>query len=170
MIEPPFDLERLPDPNFKVPDLIQAVEGWRVWRVSTELPRFGASPKMYSATHSNYYWTPRKVSLAACRKCDQDVPGEKCSCGFYSAKTFSHLMTMAYHWYNMDDGYVMVLGQVANWGKVIEGTQGWRAAMAYPVKLWVPFESWKIAQALEDGYGVPVALKNYLKPAGRRAM
>jgi hypothetical protein len=64
----------------------------------------------------------------------------------------------------------MVLGQVANWGKVIEGTQGWRAELAYPVKLWVPFEAWKIAQALEAGYGVPVGLKNYLKPAARRAM
>jgi len=73
-------------------------------------------------------------------------------------------MGMSYHQYNADSGNVMILGQVANWGKVIEGTQGWRAARAYPVRMWVPFETWKLAAVIEEHYGVPVAVKNYLKP------
>jgi len=164
----PFDLDKLPDPNFKVPDLIEAVEGWRVWRVSAEVPRFGTMPKLYSATHRGYYWTPRKVSLAECGKCKENVPGEHCTCGFYSAKHFEHLMSMSYHWYDMEAGEVMVLGQIANWGKVIEGTQGWRAAKAYPVQLWVPFEAWTLAEPIEQAYGVPVGIRNFLKP-GRAA-
>jgi hypothetical protein len=31
-----------------------------------------------------------------------------------------------------------VVGRVALWGEVCEGTRGWRAAHAYPADLWVP--------------------------------
>lgn len=160
----PFDVEKMPDPAFEVPDLRKAREGWRVWRCSIEIPPFGAAPKLYSATHSNYYWIPRKGSLAECGRCGANVPGESCACGFYSAKTFEHLMTMGYHQYDPESGMVAVLGQVANWGKIVEGTQGWRAARAYPVRLWVPFETWKLAKPIEEAYGVPVGVKNFLKP------
>ena len=160
----PFDIERFPDPDFRAPDLISAVEGWRVWRVDTAVPKYGTAPKMFSATRGGYYWTPKRVSTAQCGRCKENVPGENCSCGFYSANSLEHLLSMHYHQYDMDNGNVMVLGQVANWGKVIVGTQGWRAANAYPVQLWVPFEAWTLAAPLEEAYGVPVGIKNYLKP------
>lgn len=160
-VDVPFDVDRLPDPNFRVPDLSQALEGWRVWSVSTDITPM---PKMYSATKAGYYWTPRRVSMAYCARCGDDVPGEKCTCGFYSAKEFMHLMSMAYHKYDVESGHVMVLGQIANWGGVVTATQGWRAQFAYPVKLWVPFETWELAEPLEQTYGVPVSLHNYLKP------
>jgi len=54
---------------------------------------------------------------------------------------------------------------VANWGKVVEGSQGWRSEYTYPLKLWLPFEAWYLAEALGNAYGVPVALKNTLAKA-----
>jgi hypothetical protein len=57
-----------------------------------------------------------------------------------------------------------VIGQVRLWGKVIECERGWRAALAYPERLYVPMRpaderarrrSAEIAAGLRD-YGVPV--------------
>lgn len=164
MAELPFDADKLPDPDFEPPTLSAAVEGWRVWRVSTELPKFGAAPKLYSATYHNYYWTPRKACVAECESCGDNIPGEHHSCGMYSAKSLEHLLNMRYHLYEMEAGVVCVLGQVANWGKVIEATQGWRSQISYPVRLWVPFECAKLAKPLKEAYGVPVGLRNWLGP------
>lgn len=165
----PKKLAGLADKGFRAPDLIGTVEGWRAWGVSTELPSFGLPPKLHSVTYCDYFWTPRQVSRASCnRGCSgsdsTDTPSETCSCGFYSAKTLEHLMGMGYHAYDAEAlGMFHIVGQVANWGKVIEGTQGWRSELAYPVKLFVPFEAWPLAKRLGDAYGVEVALKNTLR-------
>lgn len=168
----PVDVQKLrPDPKLVVPDLTDAVEGWRAWGVPRTMPRYGVPPKLYSVTYGNYYWAPRKAMVATCSyRCDaEDVPGEQCSCGFYSAKTLEHLMSMGYHQYDAEaNGYYHVVGQVANWGKVIEGSQGWRAQKAYPKKLYVPFEAWPLAKPLSKAYGVPVELKNVLVQPERR--
>jgi hypothetical protein len=172
---------KLPDPNFRVPDVVGTVEGWRVWRCTWNPRAFEVeSPKLFSATHSAYYWTPKKWGEAECDRCAppqlgrgegpvplNNIPGENCSCGFYSAKSLEHLMTMHYHQYDLDQAYggkreVMILGRIQNWGKVIEATQGWRSQYAYPVKLWVPFEAAHLAKPLSETYGIPVALKNIL--------
>lgn len=177
-------MARVPDPDefaglanqsFKAPDLIGTVEGWRAWGVPSKLPPFGMTPKLYSVTYTEYFWRPRQTMHAMCDaerpgRCRKggDSPGEECSCGFYSAKTLEHLMSMSYHLYDADaKGYFHVVGQVANWGKVIEGTQGWRAAKSYPVRLFVPFEAVHLAKPLADAYGVPVSLKNILTPVER---
>jgi hypothetical protein len=148
------------------------VEGWRAWIVSRNLPRYGVPMKLKSVTHgaavNDGYWPPRKENVAFCDRCGEDVPGEQCSCGFYSAKTLDHLMSMGYHTYRDtdDDHYFKVIGQVANWGKVIEGTQGWRSQYSYPVRLFVPFEAARHARLLKEAYGCKVRLLNFLKPAG----
>lgn len=178
-----FDPTKLKmDPEFKPPDMIGTVEGWRVWNVSADPQHFGVGPKLYSVSHGDYYWTPRKASYATCPggffdeesgrpMCKQstkdnpiEVPGEQCSCGFYSAKTLPHLQQMSYHNYDAERGSYAVLGQLANWGKVIEGTQGWRAQIAYPAVLYVPFEAARVlAKPLAESYGVPVKLLNLLR-------
>jgi hypothetical protein len=165
----PFDPEKTPDPTFRAPDLMQAVEGWRAWGVDTVLPKFGVPPKLRSLTQGLHfnggYWTPRKKARAHCDSCGEDVPGWNCSCGFYSAKTQDHLLSMSYHIYDSETGMFHVVGQVANWGKVVEGSQGWRSEFSYPVRLYVPFEAHKLAKPLSNAYGIPVKLKNTLKPA-----
>lgn len=163
-------LHKRPDPNFTAPDLMSAVEGWRVWRCSFNPREYEKeNPKLWSATNSDYYWTPRAKGVAECSTCGENIPGENCGCGFYSAKSLEHLMTMHYHQYDLDqygtEQYVMVLGRIANWGKVLEGSQGWRSQFAYPAKLWVPFEAAHLAKPLMSTYGVPVELKNILGAA-----
>jgi ribosomal protein L37E len=172
-----FDPTRwVPDPDFKAPDVIGTVEGWRAWGVPANLPDFGVPPKLYSVTHkvkgTPYYWTPRQKARAECRRCGADeVPGEHCACGFYSAKTVEHLMSMRYHEYDADGlGMYHVVGRVANWGKVIECSSGWRSAFSYPVHLYIPFEAFELAKPLQAAYGVPVSLKNHLKPVRRRPL
>jgi hypothetical protein len=161
------DLERrIADPAFKVPDLMEAVEGWRTWRVPADPPPYGLPPKLYSATHGDYFWAPRKAMRAECDKCDQPgkggIPGEHHTCGFYSAKTLDHLLTMDYH-RRYDEGWMCIIGRLANWGKVIEGSQGWRAEWAYPIEFYVPFEFLMThAKPLREGYGVPVKPLNVL--------
>jgi hypothetical protein len=163
MTRVPFDPNKQPNPRFeRAPDLAQAVEGWRAWRVEREPPAFGIAPRLYSVSDANYYWAPRRFSQAECTSCGENLPGEHCSCGFYSAKTLRHLMDMGYPTYDPEEGEVTVLGQVANWGKVVEGSQGWRAQKAYPVRLWVPYECWRLAASLRSGYGVPVRLAQWL--------
>jgi hypothetical protein len=168
----PLDPKRwTPDPNFKAPDVIGTVMGWRAWGVPKELPEFGVAPKLYSVSHVRYFWAPRQAALADCRTCGDDVPGEHCTCGFYSAKTYEHLTSMSYHLYDADhSGMFHVVGQVANWGKVCEASQGWRSAKSYPTQLFVPFEAWHLAKPLSKAYGVPVQLKNILQPTIRRAI
>jgi hypothetical protein len=146
------------------------VEGWRVWTVARELPPYGATPKMRSASY-NYWWTPRVKSRAECDSCDEldpetgqlsGLPGETCTCGFYSAKTLEHLRSMGYIKHSTREDTVGVVGRLANWGKVIEGSQGWRAEFAYPVELYVPFDAMRLGPALKKAYGVPVRLLNTL--------
>ena len=136
--------------------------------MNKEVPHFGTAPKLRSVTYGEYYWAPRRAAEADCDRCSeadsQGVPGEHCTCGFYSAKTLEHLLSMSYHMYDADSsGCFHVVGQVANWGKVIEGTQGWRSQFSYPVRLYVPFEAWRLCKPLTQAYGIPAVLKNTLR-------
>lgn len=166
MADMPFDPSKVPDPDFRAPDLVGAVEGWRSWQVARKPPRYGLLPKLHSVTMTAYYWTPRKAAMAECDDCGEDVPGETCACGFYSAKTLEHLYTMRYHTYDIESGNICVVGRLACWGKVIEGSQGWRSQYAYPVKLYLPFEAASLGPGLKEAYGVQVVLRNILVPRG----
>jgi hypothetical protein len=164
----------MPHRDFVAPTVVGIAEGWRTWAVEVAKPRYGVPPKMWSVVH-HYYWTPRQLCRAECHKCnnpdgspmlDADgysiMPRESCSCGFYSAKSFEHLMTMHYHVYGGGDRF-NVIGRVSNWGKVIEGSLGWRAEKSYPIELFIPFEYARThARALSEGYGVPVKMRNFL--------
>jgi hypothetical protein len=182
----PFDPKKLPDPKFEVADIMGVEIGWRAWAIDEELPAFGVSPKLWSATQ-HFYWTPRKRSEAICSKpnsCSRvqqhkdrrsgetfefsiGVPGENCGCGFYSAKDFNHLQSMGYHQYYEGMGGFKIVGKVANWGKVIECDLGWRAQYSYPVKLFCPIEAQHLAIPLKQAYGVPVVLRDILDaPSG----
>jgi hypothetical protein len=161
-------LAGLIDAGFTAPDVIGTVEGWRAWRVKLAPPLFGTVPKLMSATY-NYWWTPRVKARAECSKCtdpdpksDRHVPGTFCTCGFYSAKTLTHLRSMGYHAYMENSEHTSVVGQLANWGRVIEGSQGWRAEFAYPAVMFIPFEAWRLRRPLMRAYGVPVKLLNLL--------
>lgn len=163
-------LEQLAPPETdEVPDMIEPCVGWRVWGVHVNL-RNGELPILHSATAA-HVWEPGIPTAAVCGRGNKHGP--PCNghgCGLYAAKTYKHLMGMSYPSYNADSGEWNILGEVNLWGKVVEGTQGWRAQYGYPKKLYVPFEANYLARPLHEAYGVPVALKNFLRDNyGRRA-
>jgi hypothetical protein len=155
----------------RAPDELGTVKGWRAWRIEREPDKDG-QVWLHSVSRG-YVWVPFEKARASCANCesmdplDSDcTPGDKCGCGFYTARTLPHLRSMGYHSYNAQaNGPVTIVGKVANWGKVIPGTQGWRAEYAYPETLYVPFEVARvIARPLANTYGVPVVLMNLLDP------
>ena len=61
---------------------------------------------------------------------------------------------------SLPPGCLFVIGTVSLWGDVLECERGWRAAFAYPGRLFVPLGfpgAAEHAVGLED-YGVPVEL------------
>lgn len=173
------------EPTLIVPDSIEPVSGWRAWKlrvtpedVHTD-PASGDSlvhrlleaermkterkqPMLLKSVSHSTVWHPRQEVVATCSKGDHDVPRESCTCGLYAARTLAHLMTMTYPKYNADTGQFTVIGEVAMWGGLVEGTQGWRGERAYPTALYLPFEAWQYGAELADTYGVPVKLKRWL--------
>jgi hypothetical protein len=172
----PFDAAKLPSEATmrNVPDLRDAVEGWRTWRVARALPAFGNPPKLESVTSGRLfdhgYWTPRRAARAVCPKYVErleDMPENHvatlgCRCGFYSAKSLEHLAEIGYLNYGQDGNYVAVTGQVACWGTVTEGTLGWRSEFCYPIRLYVPLDAARLIKPLRAAYGVPVVPKMML--------
>src|SRR3990167_9298256 len=68
---------------------------------------------------------------------------------------------------------VVVVGQVALWGKIIEHERGWRAGAAYPRHLYALTDDPMVAETLRERYGVPVEwgeeanrLRRLLPPSG----
>lgn len=159
------------DPAVQVPDAVGVCYGWRSWKVMHQ----GLTPLLHAVTKSAHHWTPGAPMVATCElhgdDPDHEVPEETCGCGLYSAKSLEHLYTMSYHEYGggpdrptggaRDTGFTVV-GRVSLWGKVIEGTQGWRAEAGYPDTLYLPYEAWRLREPLQRFYRVPVYLKNIL--------
>jgi hypothetical protein len=173
------DMTRVVDPqriaglamdSVRVPNQVGPEVGWRAWNLKRELPHFGNAPRLESATHA-YTWIPKVAARAYCPHEEEDengernhVPGETCSCGFYSAKTLNHLRQLGYSNYDENSEWITIVGELSLWGKVIEGSQGWRAEFAYPKRLFLPFEAWKLARPIQKAYGVKVSLLNLLDP------
>jgi hypothetical protein len=155
------------EPKLIVPDQVAVEYGWRAWGVKKGETKAGKTLLQSingggSAKGALPFWQPRVPMEAVCDG-EHEVPAESCTCGLYSAKTLDHLMTMR-HYYNYDPRTMFkVIGKVALWGKVIEGTQGWKATYGYPSELYLPFEAWHLHNDLHDAYGCPIYLKNFLR-------
>lgn len=151
-----------------VPDFSEVMVGWRAWGVDPATPA-GEVPILQSVTQNEQYWIPKQPMEATCLRKgpkghkDGQIPLEQCRCGLYAAKSYEHLRSMTYHTYDAEDkGLFHVVGRVSLWGKVIEGSQGWRAQYGYPQELFLPYEAWRLAERLGEAYGVPCKLKNIL--------
>jgi hypothetical protein len=168
------NLDELEDEPFElaVPDSTEPVEGWRTWAVKADL-KPNEAPLLKSVIYRDAYWTPRQVMEGVCERSTgrangvqrkgHEVPFETCMCGLYAAKTREHLLSLSYHSYDERSGLFQVIGPVAMWGKVIEGTQGWRSTFGYPKAIYVPYEAWHLAKPITAAYGVPVRLNNFLR-------
>jgi hypothetical protein len=156
-----------PDSGKRVtPDVIGEVIGWRVWQVlnptdpkTIRLQSLGAGGPQNAAI-----WTPGKVMQAFCGK-SHTPPAENCSCGFYAARTREHLLSMHYHsGFDYEDPKdCLVVGTVAMQGKIIPGTQGWRAQRVRPLTVLVLPSRWKVVEPLRKAYPkAEVKLENWL--------
>jgi len=140
-----------------VPDVLGEAVGWRAWTVlKPETPH----PRLRSANAGgqeliHQIWPPERWMIARCPYGHEypDIPVTTCSCGLYAAKTLDHLLDMRYAC--MSEGATNVIGEVGMTGRVIEGTQGWKAAKARVLKLYVPLQSDALGQHLSDVFNVP---------------
>jgi hypothetical protein len=139
----------------RAPDLVGEVIAFRAWRV----PRRGA-PRLQSM--NGVPWPCGRWMLAEC-ECCEEIPGENCSCGIYAGRHREHLVELGYNRRSYYDGESVAIGEVGLAGKVIVGTQGWRAEKARPIRLWLPYADWRLAQPLSRAYRAPVQLSNTLR-------
>ena len=121
----------------RMPDLVQVITAWRVWRVSDD--------RLWSLAASKA-WEPKKKLEAECN--NHRAPHKLCGCGVWGFSTLEKLNGAL-------SGYkpTNVLGKVAMWGRVIECEHGYRAQFAYPTELWLLD---KDLEELGYIYGVPV--------------
>lgn len=128
-----------------VPDFIEPVEAWRVWRVCMHDFRI-----VLQSLNADTVWEPGVPLSAVCatrqrsrlRPWRVEGPGHgspelDCTCGIYGVRSPAvarwYLERRAL-FYNAE----RVVGRVALWGDVVESESGWRAERAYPLELFVP--------------------------------
>jgi hypothetical protein len=152
-----------------VPDVIGEVVGWRVWKVlhPTDPKKIRLQSLGAGGPQNASIWAPSKIMEAFCSK-SHVPPAESCSCGFYAARTKEHLLSMHYHsGFEYDIATdVLVVGEVAMQGKIIPGTQGWRAQRVRPLRVSVLPSRWKVLRPLQAQYPkVEFKLENWLTPS-----
>jgi hypothetical protein len=152
---------------------MEPIVGWRTWLVVQESEGFRLRSLVYDTL-----WSPRNELVARClhralpfawrRRSKHVPPARGCGCGIYAARgpeeaaAYLEGRTWA-------DAFSIhrVIGTVSLWGRVVECTRGWRAARAYPKRIYVPTtrapywlraeRAGEVALGLTD-YDVPVEL------------
>ena len=130
---------------------LQPVVGWKIWRVEHS----GNRTRLRSVLYGDL-WPEGQPLEAACRRLlrsPHEAPCAGCACGIHASRELS-----SWEHYLSVDGAARVFGRVLLWGATIEGTAGWRAALAAPVEIFVPAlvaNAEEVAAGLA-AYGVPV--------------
>jgi hypothetical protein len=127
------------------PDVPHPVLGWRTWRLGRRAQR----RTDLIAPLAGLPWPSRQAMVAFCASPTHAPPGDRCGCGLYAVADPGRL-----DWGPSDHE---VLGVVALWGQVVEGTRGWRASHGYPrFVVTGPAIAEEQRAALARRYGVPV--------------
>jgi hypothetical protein len=162
-----------------VPDFIEPVEAWRVWRVSMHDYRI-----VLQSLNADTVWEPGVALAATCATRQRsrrrpwrfeapshEAPEVDCTCGIYGLRSPAvarwYLERRAV-FYNAE----RVVGRVALWGDVVESESGWRAQRAYPIELFVPAAT-TLRGGLRGGAYVDeivLALSAYRVPVGALAI
>jgi hypothetical protein len=155
-----------PDPTaFEVasaPDYAEPLCAWRLWEVEA---LYGA-PRLRSLYRFSFWpvGAPLEASCEAqrlrlTRRPRHAAPTETCTCGIYGAP-FELIRRKLAVDCGLPASCLFVIGTVSLWGDVLECERGWRAAFAYPSRLFLPVGfpgAAEQAVGLAD-YGVPVEL------------
>jgi hypothetical protein len=88
----------------------------------------------------NRVWSRIRSKLPRRSEVVHDVPVWRCSCGIYAAHDPDLAAEYLYLYSDVHQPRVVyrAIGQVAMWGSVVESESGWRAAHAYPKRLFLP--------------------------------
>ena len=143
-------------------DYAEPLVAWRLWEVE-DVDETARLRSLYRIC----FWPVGRPFEARCeahrfrlrRRARHSTPAETCTCGVY-AVPFDYVRGLAADDRLLPPGRPLVLGTVSLWGEVVECERGWRAALAYPSRLFLPLEladAEHKAAGLED-YGVPVEL------------
>jgi hypothetical protein len=164
------------------PDYAQPLEGWRVWLVAD----LEGDARLVSVVY-HVPWPARRALAGEClarelrfprlrqrpRPVEHTAPQAECACGIYATRELNsaleYLADCGTRGRHVAAGWPIVqraLGRVHLWGKVVECDVGWRGALAYPERLFLPERTWngkpvkdlgRIALSLAD-YGVQVRI------------
>lgn len=127
--------------DFKIPDAIEPVEGWKVLCHSPDGTL--GSPR-YPLT-----WTPGEKVVARCAYAGaHKAPNDHCSCGIYMVK--SQMRAMMY-----DDLAPSVLVRLKGWGIVVPADRGYRVQYAYPAEMYLLDGTDDACEKLTRLWGVP---------------
>jgi hypothetical protein len=151
-----------------VPDLIGEVVGWRAWSLvgDTDFVRLESVTQNARHKGADGIWPTNRWFVGRClvnhvhNEPGAGIPVERCSCGVYAAKSLAQLARLSYASYG--DIADKAIGEVAFAGKVIEGSQGWRAERARIKRLWLPHRLWRFVEPLQNAYGVEVGFARLL--------
>jgi hypothetical protein len=125
--------------------------GWKVWRVE-----HGTDGTRLRSVLYGDLWPAGEPVEASCRRLlrsEHEAPCLGCGCGIHAGRGLSAWE----HYLSVEPG-ARVFGRVLLWGATIEGREGWRAARACPVEIFVPQAVENAAEVAAGlaAYGVPV--------------
>jgi hypothetical protein len=158
------------------PDYAEPIVGWRGWFVVASGERFRLCSPLYRTV-----WLPRRETVALCQQRGDwwspappplhAAPQSDCQCGLYASTSVKAAASFVRGRDSLREAIGAVIGRVSLWGTVVECERGWRAARAYPARLYLPLrrhgrlsflsgpaaDAERLAFALR-AYGVPVEL------------
>jgi hypothetical protein len=163
----------------RAPDVLGPLVGWRVWHIRPTDEGW----RLFSLHYAGEPWPVREPVVASCLKSRyvrstaridhsrHTAPTKGCLCGIYVARELDQLrqyvVTASQPALMARTSYYThrAIGLVHVWGNVVECSQGWRAARAYPARLWLPrrrpdgerVDAGSLADDLAS-YAVPVEL------------
>jgi hypothetical protein len=155
--------------DLRIPDVVGEITAYRAWFVDNS--RILRGPRLVSRVMDTV-WPPGEWLCGICPS-EGELPGPmphegEHGCGVHGARSWRQLHQLGYNdrlgsldrWF--EDGTI-VIGTVGLAGRIVPGTQGWRAERGRPTQLWVSYLAWKLAKPLSDTYRVPVGLANTVK-------
>lgn len=128
----------------------------RLWTAVRFDTRHGTEKRLSPVTSAGgpciHYPTFKRME-AFCSRQHHEAPDPQCYCGVWALKEEYVAEAVGYEY--------AVWGEVYLWGRVLEGTKGYRAQYAYPKHLKCADP--KLAAELRSLYGVPVEVGERLK-------
>lgn len=143
--------------DFRVPDAIGSIVGWRTWRLLMPQPRNGL---LLQSVHTPTFWFPESVHEAEClvERSLHPAPSGDCTCGFYSLKNTDFIDDPYTNVAGMNYSHMEIMGEVEIWGRIIEGEIGYRSQFAKIKSFSVSAGGYAVYAPHLEKYNVPIGV------------